>query len=375
MHMRTIYVPIPRRWHRYRDMDYRISFDLLHISDYDANLRMVTSRNLPFDLRFYSRLGIAIARKRFNLPIPEKWGWRLAQNYWMPVADANGLGADVVLSYERYPINAKHPVIWVGGTADVEGMRDRGVTEAHIQRLIDFKREANMRAAATVIPTASKKRLFDDAIQPSKPTMVIPMFQPIEPISKDLFLQKWASPEPFRLLFVGRAPRRKGLALVLQAYEMLCRRYPNRLSLHVVTTHQDGYVEIPSLPSLTVESLIPHSRVIELMTASHYLLMPSSVEEYGFVYVEAMARGMIPLASDSPVQRDLLDEGRAGLLVERSGESIVEAIRAGIEDPEKAKALAAQAFGLWHNRYAPAVIARQYAALAESICRQTDRIG
>ena len=167
----------------------------------------------------------------------------------------------------------------------------------------------------------------------------------------------------------------KGLALVLQAYEMLCRRYPNRLSLHVVTTHQDGYVEIPSLPSLTVESLIPHSRVIELMTASHYLLMPSSVEEYGFVYVEAMARGMIPLASDSPVQRDLLDEGRAGLLVERSGESIVEAIRAGIENPEKAKALAAQAFALWHNRYAPAVIAQRYAALAESICQQTDRIG
>jgi glycosyltransferase involved in cell wall biosynthesis len=351
-------------------MDYVASFELLRMSDYKPGLKVVTSENLAFNVRFYSRLSVAIARERLKLPIPEEWSWRLAQDYWMPVADADRSGADVVLSYERYPINARHPVIWIGGTVDIEGMRRRGVSAAHIQRLIDFKRAANRRAAATVVPTAFKKRLFDDAIRPSVSTRVIPFFQPVQPVSKELFLQKWMSVEPLKLLFVGRAPRRKGLALVLQAYESLCRQYPNRVSLHVVTTHQDGVVDIPALPGLTLDSFIPQSRVIELMSEAHYLLMPSSLEEYGFVYVEAMARGMIPLASDSPVQRDLLDDGRAGLLVERNPEAIVGAIRAGLDDPESARSLAARAFALWHSRYAPAVIAQQYASLAESVSQR-----
>jgi glycosyltransferase involved in cell wall biosynthesis len=222
----------------------------------------------------------------------------------------------------------------------------------------------------TVIPTASKKRLFDEAIQPSKPTIVIPFFQPIQAVTEEFFRNKWSATEPLKLLFVGRAARRKGLDLVLKAYEILCRRYPDRLSLHVVTTYQDGAVPVRSLPGLTLEAFVPHARVMELMTTCHYLLMPSIREEYGFVYVEAMACGTIPLASDSPVQRDLLDDGRAGLLVERNEEAIAEALRFGIESPDSARSMASEAFDLWHSRYAPAEIARQYSALAEESARK-----
>ncbi len=205
----------------------------------------------------------------------------------------------------------------------------------------------------------------------TRPTMVIPLFQPIEAATQEQFFEKWAFRAPEVAVF-GRAPRAKGLALVLDAYRALqCRLYPKLVSLHVVTTFQDGPVEVPQIPGLVLDSLIPHSRAIELMTEAHYLLMPSVREEYGFVYIEAMARGAIPLASDSPVQRDLLDEGRAGLLAERSAESIVEAIRPGIENPESAKSLAAQAFALWRNRYAPTVVAQQYADLADRVLQQS----
>lgn len=318
-----------------------------------------------------SRLAISLARQRWGVPFPTAWGWRLAQNYWMPPGHAERMGADAVLSFERYPINATLPVIWIGGTADVTGMRQRRVAEREIEGIVRFKQEANARAAVTVIPTHSKKRMFDEAVRPTRPTMVIPLFQPIEAATQEQFLEKWRDPTPLKLLFLGRAPRAKGLALVLDAYRALQELYPKKVSLHVVTTFQDGPVEVPQIPGLVLDSLIPHSRAIELMTEAHYLLMPSVREEYGFVYIEAMARGAIPLASDSPVQRDLLDEGRAGLLAERSAESIVEAIRPGIENPESAKSLAAQAFALWRNRYAPTVVAQQYADLADRVLQQS----
>ena len=362
--MITLYVPAPRRIYRYRDTDYLVSYQLLRLADYSPELRVVRSDSLAFDFRFYSRLALYLARRRLKLPIPRRWGWLLSQNYLMPVHGPEINSADAVLSYERFPINTPAPVIWMAGSTDVAELRRKRVSERDIEKNIEFKKEANAKAAVTVMPTYSKKRLFDEIVQPSKPTIVIPIFQPIEAILPETFREKWDILRPVKLLFIGRAAVRKGLALVLNAYEILQKRYPGRVLLHVVTTFQDGPVTVPSLPGLTVEeSLIPHARAIELMSEYHYLLMPSILEEYGFVYIEAMARGAIPLATDSPVQRELLDEGRAGVLVNRNETDIVNAIALAVENADTARELARRSMKLWSNRYAPSVIANQYASL------------
>jgi glycosyltransferase involved in cell wall biosynthesis len=364
--LKTLYVPSPRKLDNYRDADYLVSYQLLKLSDYSLELKTIRSDNLAFDFRFYSRLALSLAKRRLRLPIPRKWTLVLSQNYRMPIGDAESESADAVLTYQRYPINARLPVIWITGSTDVVALRRRPMAERDIQREIEFKREANARAALTILPTYSMKRLFDDVICPSKPTYVIPLFHPIQPIARERFLKKWTDLAKIKLLFVGRAAIAKGLALVLDAYAILQNRYPGRVSLHVVTTFQDGPVEVPSLPGLVQESLIPHVRVIELMTESHYLLMPSVLEQYGLVYIEAMARGTIPLASDSPVQRELLDEGHAGLLVERSAHAIAEAVAAGLEDQDSVRELARRGMNFWKGCHAPEVIAAQFVSLASS---------
>ena len=326
---------------------------------------MVRSDNLAFDIRFYARVALSLAKRRLSLPIPRSWTWVLSQNYWMPARDAEAMGADAILAYERFPSNATLPVIWMAGSTDVGSLRKRGMTESIIQKQIEFKRESNARAVATVLPTYSKKLLFDEVINPSKPTIVIPFFQPIVGIAPKEFGKKWEDLTQIKLLFIGRAAVRKGLALVLEAYALLQARYPGKVSLHVVTTFQDGKVSIPALPGLVLEeSLVSHERSIELMRLSHYLVMPSVLEEYGLVYVEAMAQGTIPLATDSPVQRELLDEGRAGLLVDRSATGIADALGEGIENHALIKSLAQRTMNHWITRYAPEVIARQFAGLA-----------
>jgi glycosyltransferase involved in cell wall biosynthesis len=371
--LKTLYVPSPRKLENYRDSEYRVSYQLLKLSEYSPELKMIRSDNLAFDFRFYSRLALSLAKRRLKLPIPRKWTLVLSQNYWMPTGGAESEGADAILAYQRYPINARLPVIWITGSTDVVALRRRPMAERDIQREIEFKREANARAALTILPTYAMKRLFDDVINPSKPTYVIPWFQPIQPIARDRFLKKWCNLTQIKLLFVGRAAVGKGLQLVLDAYTILQNRYPGRVSLHVVTTFQDGPVEVPSLPGLVQESLIPHFRVIELMTESHYLLMPSVLEQYGLVYIEAMARGTIPLASDSPVQRELLDEGRAGLLVERNAHAVADAIAPGLEDQNSVRELARRVMSFWKSRHAPEVIAPQFASLANTALNHVAR--
>ena len=369
--LKTLYVPTPRKLNAYRDAEYLVSFNLLRLSEYSARLKMTRSDDLAFDLRFYSRIALSQARRRLRLPIPRRWTWLLGQNYWMPSKDPEAGGADAILAYERYPINASLPVIWLAGPTDIARLRRQGISEKEIKREIDFKWEANARAAITVLSTHSKKKLFDEAVRPSRPTRVIPIFQPIQGIAQERFLEKWSDLTRIKLLFIGRAAIRKGLDLVLDAYAILQARFPGKVSLHVVTTFQDGPVDVPELPYLTREALISHARAIELMTESHYLLMPSLLEEYGFVYVEAMARGVIPLATDSPVQRDLFDGGRAGHLVQRRADDIADAVALGIEDPDSAREMAVRTLNHWRTRHAPEVIADQFAQLASSSLTNT----
>jgi len=364
--LKTLYVPAPRKLDRYRDGDYLYSFQLQKLQDYSPELKTVRSKSLLFDLRFYTRLALTLGRRRIHLPVPRKWAWKLSEFYRMPSAGPEIERADGILAYERYPVNADRPVIWIAGALDIEKMRRRGSPEREIQEEMDFKREANAKAAATVLTTYSKKRLFDEAVRPSKPTQVIPFLQPIEPIVADDFVAKWRTVPPIKLLFIGRAAKRKGLPLALEAYKILQRRYPGKVTMHVVSTLQDGFVEIPELPGLVHEPRVSHARAIGMMATSHYLLMPSEFEEYGWVYIEAMAQGTIPLAADSATQRELLDEGRAGWLVTRNAEAIVEAVASGIEAPDSARALAYRALEHWRTRYAPEIIAKQFAALAHS---------
>jgi glycosyltransferase involved in cell wall biosynthesis len=66
--------------------------------------------------------------------------------------------------------------------------------------------------------------------------------------------------------------------------------------------------------------------VLKLMSESHVLTMPSSRESYGFVYVEAMSQGCVPLGLNLPIQRELL--GDNGILVSsQDAEEIRSALR------------------------------------------------
>lgn len=116
-------------------------------------------------------------------------------------------------------------------------------------------------------------------------------------------------PEPNTILFVGRDEPRKGLAVLLEAMELL----PNaRL---VVAGPVSDHTRNAAGSSTTFLGPVAHERVPELMAAATCAVFPAiGGEALGLVLVEAMAAGVPVVASDIDGYRIATEQGRAALL-------------------------------------------------------------
>lgn len=97
-------------------------------------------------------------------------------------------------------------------------------------------------------------------------------------------------------------------------------------------------------------------------------LMPSRFESYGWVYLEALANGAIPLACDRPVQREILDNGNFGLLCKDDPLSISNRLVGVLSNPIGYAGQALRGRRHWLEHYSPGVVAGLfYDALLHSV--------
>jgi glycosyltransferase involved in cell wall biosynthesis len=354
--MIRLYVPSPRPILPVRNTDWVYPRQLPNVEQYCKQVTVTFPRSTPFDVWTHARFALGVLKHRFHIPVPDPWAYKLSEFFNLPPNDPEEQRSDAIFAYERFPKNAKKPVIWSTAPTDVPKLQARGWSEAAIQREIDFKREASERADMIVFLTHHLKRGFEQQIRPAKPTAVFRYLIPFKEAPWELVAAKWADVNPIRLLFVGRAAHRKGLPLVLGAYTGLRRTLGERITLHVVTEASDGPVQFPSVPGISREIRTNRTRTTELMRAAHFLVMPSKEENYGMVYIEAMASGAIPISSDMPNQRELLHDGKAGLLVQRSVDALMGSILSCIEDRGKAEQIVGYGRRLWENEYQPSVV-------------------
>src|SRR5204863_4412243 len=121
--------------------------------------------------------------------------------------------------------------------------------------------------------------------------------------------------DPLEIVFVGQAVERKGLPVLLRAFEALREIVPARLTL------------VGAGPS-DIENLVMDDRGIEalgkvddetkdaVLARAHVLAAPSlGGESFGMVLTEAFAAGTPVVASDIAGYRDVVRGGTDGLLV------------------------------------------------------------
>src|SRR5436190_11432825 len=173
--------------------------------------------------------------------------------------------------------------------------------------------------------------------------------------------------EPLRIAFVGQAVERKGLPVLLRAFEALRHQVP--AELHVVGVEPD---EIAPL-LLDTDGVIAVGRVgdaekREVLERAHVLCAPSlGGESFGMVLTEAFAAGTPVVASDIAGYRDVVTDGRDGLLLPRGDATrLAESLRDLALDPARTVRLGEAAL-VTAERYAwPRVAAEVIEAYGEA---------
>jgi phosphatidylinositol alpha-mannosyltransferase len=129
-----------------------------------------------------------------------------------------------------------------------------------------------------------------------------------------------AAPAPNRLevLFVGRAEERKGLPVLLRAFEALAEHVPTRLVAVGVTTEEIArYLPDPAiLERIDARGGVSQERLWQAYREADVLCAPSlSGESFGMVLTEAFASGTPVLASAIAGYSDVVSDGDDGMLI------------------------------------------------------------
>jgi len=187
-----------------------------------------------------------------------------------------------------------------------------------------------------------------------------------------------------RCLFVGNDARRKGLPFLAKAIQELPPEIRSKIQLTVVSQFLDGAVDLSNIaariitekkpPRLSLvldrrspkQGAVSLAEVITLMQSSDVFIMPTQADTFGFVFIEALASGCAVVGPRRDPQDWILDYGRSGMLVEPCDpDSIAEAIRSLVENPELRLSLALAGRQRFLTMYYHEVVAQHYRELFE----------
>ena len=141
-------------------------------------------------------------------------------------------------------------------------------------------------------------------------------------IGKDEILLRAAQPGPLRVLFLGNVIPRKGLHVLLEA---LSHAQPGLCELSVVgRLDVDRAYARRLLRSVTAKGLtsqvsicgpLDDESLSALLRSSHLLVVPSSYEGFGIVYLEGMMFGLPAIAASGGGAAEIVREGENGYLI------------------------------------------------------------
>jgi glycosyltransferase involved in cell wall biosynthesis len=132
--------------------------------------------------------------------------------------------------------------------------------------------------------------------------------------------------EEFRVLFLGNVIYRKGLHTLLRA----TRKLNSKITVDVVggmtseplyADDMETYVRAQGLNSrVTFHLALDNEPLIEKLRNAHMLVVPSSYEGFGIVYLEGMCFGLPAIGTTAGAAGDIITHGENGYLIEPDDE-------------------------------------------------------
>lgn len=161
-------------------------------------------------------------------------------------------------------------------------------------------------------------------------------------VDVELFREKKASGDIFRVIGVGNLIEIKGFAYLLEAFAMLHKQHP-KTHLDIVG---DGVLrkpleekakELGVADAVTFHGKVPYERVAELMQESHLFVLPSFYEALGCVYLEAMGCHLPTIGVEGFGIDEIIRDGENGLLTRpKDAAHLYEKMAYVLEKPQEA---------------------------------------
>jgi glycosyltransferase involved in cell wall biosynthesis len=182
------------------------------------------------------------------------------------------------------------------------------------------------------------------------------------------------------ILYCGRLHPEKGIALLIEVFQLACERGLSGWTLRLVGPADtaaggggmgwlEGLLAAPQAAGLPIEWLGPiygEQELIQHYQRAALFVYPSLAERgetFGLAPLEAMACGAVPIVSDLACFRDFITPGVNGLVFNhRTGDSaarLAEGILTLAREPERCSAMAKAALAVRQSHH-PTMIARQF---------------
>jgi phosphatidyl-myo-inositol alpha-mannosyltransferase len=123
------------------------------------------------------------------------------------------------------------------------------------------------------------------------------------------------APRELRILFIGQAVERKGLPVLLQAFEALREHVPATLTLVGASPEEVAHMTLEDRGIRALGKVSDRQKLAELARADLLCAPSLHGESFGMILTEAFAAATPVLASDIPGYRDVVRDGVDGQLV------------------------------------------------------------
>jgi glycosyltransferase involved in cell wall biosynthesis len=190
---------------------------------------------------------------------------------------------------------------------------------------------------------------------------------------------KWGiRPDAFVLGVIGRLSHEKGQHQLLPAFAELCRKTQRPLTLLIAgdgpdRTHLEKLARELGLNG-QVKFLGFQQDIPAVLACLDLFVMPSLSEGLPLALLEAMAAGRTILATDVGDIKQVLDNGRGGLVVEPGdSKKLYKALADLIEQPAKRQEMARHAREQAQNRYSRQRMTAQYEQIYLSLSKPEER--
>ncbi len=177
------------------------------------------------------------------------------------------------------------------------------------------------------------------------------------------------SKKPFRIIFTGSLVQRKGISYLLDAVRQLKSRNIQVFLCGRGTVDHDLINYYKDL-NIEVKIGLPRDELIQLMQSCDVFVLPSLVEGFAHVIVEAMACGLPIITTDHTCGPDVMTEGEHGFIVPiRDAAAIAQKLEWGMDNREELAVMgdnaAAQAQWFTWERFRAGARTAYFAMLAD----------